>query len=156
MAISKRLQLTILQLLTDAGEPMKTSEIATAVGRTPTAVVRALEGTSAYRLPDTRPAEWTIRTEAPMLTKVVPSKFSDNAYVVSSGSAAGLLKAWNDKHKTVGETLAKFAITPDTDPEKMALQLGTVAGSIAALAYALKSVADDDNWYAKLTDESEK
>ena len=131
---SKKLQLQVLQALKDADRPMRTAEVAAVVGKTAPAVAAALEQSGARKLLG-YPAKWTIDGANTIIgSRIAPSKFEGEQYVVTTAPTDELVAAWNEKCEAVGAALTKLHITPKSDPAELALQLGTIAGSLAALA----------------------
>jgi hypothetical protein len=62
------------------------------------------------------------------------------------------VKIWNSQREAVGKSLQELEITPTLDVKKAADQIGTLAGSLAALAYTLDSVQGMPDWYEIITE----
>ena len=150
--VSKRLQLRVLDTLRTAGQPLTTSEVAMMVNRSFEATRKALNSVGAVRVEDAFPTEWTIATaDTPSSMRKAPSKFSDIEYTVGTKEVPQLVDAWNKQRGKLGEVLALTEINSKADPKHLALQLGTVAGTLAALSYSLSEVANLPDWYDSLT-----
>lgn len=142
----------MLQALADADRPLKTSEVARIVGKSTPATSNALREAGATPVAGVYPTEWATGGDTVLATRLVPSKFDDVQYVVIAADTDNLVQVWNDKREDLASNLAKLSITPKSDPKKTAIQLGTIAGSIGALAYNLHVVAGKPDWYHILTD----
>ena len=152
--ISKRLQLRVLDTLRTANTPLTTSEVAMLVGRSFEATRRALAIVGAVRTDDSYPAKWTIdKQDIPTHLKKVPSKFTDDEYVVTTKAFDQPVVLWNEQRKTLSKAIASLEITPDAKPRELAKKLGTAAGSMAHVAYMLSEAQTHPNWYDELTQE---
>lgn len=153
-SISKRLQVRVLDVLRTADTPLTTSEIAMLVNRSFEATRQALALVGAKRVDDSYPTEWTIDDGfVPATVNRAPSKFADVEYMVSTKPVDLLVNVWNESRASLAKSIADMEITPDSDPKDVALKLGTVAGSIAALSCLLDDVATRPDWYDTLTQE---
>lgn len=153
-SISKKLQLRILDTLRTADTPLTTSEIAMLVNRSFETTRHALSVVGAKRVDDSYPTEWTIDDGfVPSSVRKAPSKFSEIEYTVSTKPVDMLVTAWNSSRANLAKSITDMEITPDSDPKDVALKLGTVAGSIAALSCLLDDVATRPDWYDTLTQE---
>lgn len=139
-------------MLADADRPLKTSEVALIVGKSTPATSNALRAVGATPVAGVYPTEWASNSDTVLSSRIVPSKFDGEQYIVSTVETDNLVQVWNERHDDLANNLAKLVITPKSDPKKMAVQLGTIAGSIASLAYNLHAVADKPDWYLILTD----
>lgn len=154
-AVSKRLQLRILDALRTAGQPLTTSEVAMLVGKSFETTRHALGSIGAVRVADAFPTEWTIATaDTPSSLRKAPSKFTEVDYTVSANNVPNLVDAWNTQRGKLGEVLALTEINSKADPKHIALQLGTVAGTLAALACMIDEVSTLPDWYDSLTKEN--
>lgn len=149
---SRRLKSRVLLALS-GDEPLRTSEVAGIVGASVTATRAALESVGAIRIDTVYPTEWTITppTIPEKGSKAVPSKFTGVEYVVTSKAVDDIVGAWNAQCAALGTAIAASAVVAGSDPKKLAKDLGTVAGSIAALSYALNGVAGKPDWLDILT-----
>lgn len=149
---SKRLKTRVLMALSSNEDGLRTSEIAGIVGASVTATRAALEAIGAVKVAEAYPTEWTIDgTKKPSLSKVVPSKFTGVEYVVTSKEVSDIVSAWNEQCAALGEAISRSTITSDSNTTKSAKDLGTLAGSIVALAFALSEVAGKPDWLDILT-----
>lgn len=123
------------------------------VGKSTQATSSALEASGALRVAGIYPTEWTIvGAETIVGSRIVNSKFDEETYTVSTATSDNLVSVWNAKRQDVADALAKLSISPKIDPKKAALQLGTIAGSLAALAYSLQENSSKPDWYIILTE----
>jgi hypothetical protein len=73
-------------------------------------------------------------------------------YTVSAKQTDDVVAVWNKQHEAVGQALSALVINRDLPIKKVAEQIGTLAGSLAALAYELQQVSDRPDWYDVLTE----
>ncbi len=150
--VSKRLQLRVLDTLRVAGQPLTTSEVAMLVNRSFEATRKALTVIGAMPIADSYPTEWTIATaDTPSTLRKAPAKFTDIEYTVSTKEVPHLVTAWNEQHGKLGELLGATKIDSTINPKHLAVQLGTIAGTLAALACLLDEVAGSPDWLDQLT-----
>lgn len=147
---SKRLQQNCLQILRDANRPMRVSEVSAIVGYSITATTAALKACGAVRNIDVFPTEWTIGDSN--FPKEVASTLEGQKFTVAGPISDDIVNSWNSKCEKLGESIAKMQVTAKSDPKKLGAQLGTIAGSIAKLAYELQSVAGQPDWFQTLTE----
>ena len=147
--ISKRLQLQVTEALAQTGIPMTTNEIAKLIGKSPQATRAALQASGALKLDESWPILWSSNRNS---AKKVPSQFSDVNLTVGAKDVDDILNMWNASHEALGEAIKKLHIEPDSTVSAIATQLGTIAGSIAYLAYQLDNVAGKPDWYEILTE----
>ena len=151
-AVSKRLKLRVLDTLRTANQPLTTSEVAMLINRSFETTRHALTAVGAVRVEDSFPTEWTIATaDTPSAFRKAPSKFTEVDYTVSANNVPNLVDAWNTQRGKLGEVLALTEINSKADPKHIALQLGTVAGTLAALACMIDEVSTLPDWYDSLT-----
>lgn len=151
-AVSKRLQLRVLDTLRTADQPLTTSEVAMLINRSFETTRHALSTIGAVQVPDSYPTEWTIAlADTPSLLRKAPSKFTDVDYTVSTKPVPNLVDAWNKQRGKLGEVLSLTEIDAKANPKQLALQLGTIAGTLAALSYSLSEVAGTPDWHDTLT-----
>lgn len=152
--ISKRLQARVLDILRIADTPLTTREVAMLVNRSYEATRQALALVGAERVDSSFPTEWKIAdSNMPDALKKVPSKFDEVSYTVSTKDVVQLVQVWNSQREATGKAMTDTEITPDSNPKDLAIKLGTVAGSLAALAYQLSEVATRPDWFDVLTKE---
>lgn len=151
---STRLQQQVVELLAAHGKPMRVSEIVPLIGRSTSAISAALKLSAAEPVPGSSPIEWRIHAapSGQMAARHVPSKFEGSSYIVSSTAEPPTIDDWNERKAEVAGMLSGLAVTYKSDPVKLSEQLGTMAGTLAAIAYTLSAVADKPDWYALLTD----
>lgn len=153
-SISKRLQVKVLDAMRTAGTPLTTSEISILVGKSYESTRQALLIVGAEKVDDSFPTKWRMSDVAlPVEGRTVPSNFHGDEYTVSTKPIEGLVQAWNESRESLGASLASTEITPNINPKNLAVQLGTVAGSIAALAYKLDEYATRPDWFESITEE---
>jgi len=153
VTVGSRLQMLVTETLMQAHTPLRTSEVAQITGRSVTAVKAALEASRAERVPGVAPAEWVLPDTDAAGPRQVPSKHKGVQFTVSTKTTDGIVKIWNSQREAVGKSLQELEITPTLDVKKAADQIGTLAGSLAALAYTLDSVQGMPDWYEVITDE---
>jgi hypothetical protein len=73
-------------------------------------------------------------------------------YTVSAKATDDVVAVWNKQHEAVGQALSALVINRDLPIKKVAEQIGTLAGSLASLAYELQQVSDRPDWYDVLTE----
>lgn len=154
VTVGSRLQMLVTEALMQAQTPLRTSEVAQITGRSVTAVKAALEASRAERVPGVTPAEWVLPETGAAGPRRVPSKHKGIEFTVSTKTTEGIVKIWNSQREAVGKSLQELEITPTLDVKKAADQIGTLAGSLAALAYTLDSVQGMPDWYEVITDEN--
>lgn len=150
--ISKRLQASVLDTLRLTGEPMSVKNIAATLGISQQSVRAALENSGAVIADDSRPSLWVL-PESLVGAKRVPCKHNDIEFVVSTKATKDIVALWNKQRATIGSSVAELEIDAKLNPGKTAEQLGSLAGSLAALAYELDQVKSMPDWYEILTDE---
>jgi hypothetical protein len=133
------------------GEPISSNELAKVLGKSPQAVRQALSSSGAIKIDDSRPILWALPGSIRMEQRV-PAKFSDVDYVVSTKQTDDIVAIWNAQREAVGTSLTQLEIVSTMKPGKVAEQVGSLAGSLAALAYALDQVKSMPDWYEILTD----
>jgi hypothetical protein len=149
---SKRLQASVLDTMRMIGEPMSVTELSKVIGKSRQAVRHALQESGAVVIDDSRPVLWAL-PEGMSITKRVPGKHNEVEYVVSTKASSNFVDIWNKQREKIGASITGLAIEPSTDPGDMAVQLGSLAGSLAALAYDLEQVKNMPDWYEILTEE---
>lgn len=157
--VSKRLKLNVANVLQQADEPMRTSEIAEILGKSHTSVIAALRAIGAEQVPDIYPAEWQISEDglAPVtaITAATPrvGESRGRDFIVSAPDMepAELVRNWNQNHEAFGKRIGELAVTEGVDPKELSQQLSNFAGAIAGLAAALAEVADRPDWLDVLT-----
>jgi hypothetical protein len=82
----------------------------------------------------------------------VPSQFNDIELTVGAKEVDNLLPMWNENHEALGDAIKALRINPDSTVSAVAAQLGTIAGSMANLAWQLNEVAGKPDWYEILTE----
>jgi hypothetical protein len=153
-AISKKLQLKVLDALHTAGTPLTTSEVAMLINRSFETTRHALSVVGAIRVDGTFPSEWTIDTSyIPSHIKQVPSKFDELSYTVTTKPFDTPIVLWNEQRDSLSKAIKALEIKPTDNPKDVAKKLGTTAGSIAHVAYRLSEVATRPDWYDILTQE---
>jgi hypothetical protein len=99
------------------------------------------------------PVLWTIDgADGSSVPHRVASKHADVDYTVSAKQTDDVVAVWNKQHEAVGHALSALVINRDLPIKKVAEQIGTLAGSLAALAYELQQVSDRPDWYDVLTE----
>jgi hypothetical protein len=122
------------------------------INRSFEATRKALSTVGAMPVADSYPTEWTIATaDTPSSMRKAPGKFDEIEYTVGTKPVAGLVTAWNAQRGKLGELLSATEINTKTDPKQLAIQLGTIAGTLAALSYSLSEVAGSPDWLDQLT-----
>jgi hypothetical protein len=112
----------------------------------------ALSTIGAVPVADSYPTEWTMSANSmPSALRKAPGKFSEIEYTVGTKPVSGLVTAWNAQRGKLGELLSMTEINTKTDPKQLAIQLGTIAGTLAALSYSLSEVAGSPDWLDQLT-----
>lgn len=152
VTVGTRLQMLVIETLMQARTPLRTSEIAQITGRSVTAVKAALEASRAERVPGVAPAEWYLPESGELGPRRVPSKHADLDFLVSTKTTDNIVELWNKQREVVGQSMKELNITEKLNPKKAAEQIGTLAGSLAALAYTLASVQDMPDWYEIITE----
>jgi hypothetical protein len=152
VTVGTRLQMLVTEALMQARTPLRTSEVAQITGRSVTAVKAALEASRAERVPGVAPTEWVLPDTPAAGPMRVPSKHDGIEFTVSTKTADGIVEIWNKQRDSVGKSLQELEITPTLDPKKAAMQIGTLAGSLAALAYTLAGVQGMPDWYEIITE----
>lgn len=153
MAVSKRLQVRVLDALRLANTPLTTSDVAMLVGKSYEATRQALEIIGAERVDNSLPTEWRIPGAMPEALQNVPSKNSGFDMTVSTAEFPTPVLTWNSQRETLASAIAKLEIKPTDKPSEVALKLGTTAGSMAYIAYQLNELATRPDWYELLTQE---
>lgn len=152
VTVGTRLQMLVTEALMQARTPLRTSEVAQVTGRSVTAVKAALEASRAERVPGVTPAEWYLPDTGAAGPRRAPSKHDGAEFIVSTKTTDDIVAIWNKQHDAVGKSLQELEIVPTLDPKKAAEQIGTLAGSLAALAYTLASVQGMPDWYEIITE----
>lgn len=153
-AISKRLQLKVIDALRTADTPLTTSTVAMLVNKSYESTRQALILVGAERVDNSFPTEWRISgSHTPAELQRVPSKHSDTDLVVGVSHYGTPVAVWNDAKAGLGKSISELSITPDSDPVDIALKLGNVASSIGYLAYKLNEYATRPDWYDALSKE---
>lgn len=153
-AISKRLQVKVLDALRLADTPLTTSEVAMLVNKSYESTRQALLLVGAERVDNSYPTEWRISgSHTPAQVQRVPGKHSDAEYTIGVPVVPDPIVIWNEKREVLGQAIAKFEITPDSNPREMAEMLGNAAGRMAYLAYKLDEYATRPDWYDALSKE---
>lgn len=148
--VSDRLKTQVLDALRQAHDPLTTSEVAAIIGKSQQATRTALVGSGAEKVDSSWPIMWTLPDR--ISDRKVPSQFSDVQLTVGAKDVDDILNMWNESHDALGEAIKRLHINPDSTVSAIATQLGTIAGSIAYLAYQLDNVADKPDWYEILTE----
>lgn len=152
--VSKRLKLSVANVLQQADGPMRTSEIAAIVRKSHTSVNAALREIGAVQVEGMYPAEWQISEEglAPVvaITSTTPrvGEARGQDYLVSAPHMEGpeLVASWNKNHKEFGKRIGALSIDEKADPKELVEQLSVFAGAIAGLAASLDEVKDLPDW----------
>lgn len=153
-AISKRLQVKVLDALRLADQPLTTSEVAMLVNKSYESTRQALLLVGAERVDNSFPTEWRISGSAtPAHIQRVPSKYDETEYTVGASIYDAPVAMWNANKANLAKSIADLDIKPDSDPREIALRLGNGAGTLAHLAYKLSEVATRPDWYDLLTQE---
>lgn len=153
-AISKRLQVKVLDALRLADTPLTTSEVAMLVNKSYESTRQALLLVEAERVDNSFPTEWRISgSHTPAELQRVPSKHSETDLVVGATHYGTPVAVWNEAKAGLGKSISELSITPDSDPAEVALKLGNVASSIGYLAYKLNEYATRPDWYDALSKE---
>ena len=148
--VSDRLRVTVLDALRVAGQPLSALDLASMLGKSPQAVREALKDSGAVSVDDSRPALWTLPGER--MEKRAPAKHTEVDYIVSTKQTDDIVAIWNAQREAVGVSLTQLEIVSSMKPGKVAEQVGSLAGSLAALAYSLDQVKSMPDWYEILTD----
>lgn len=148
--ISARLQNQVLDALNSTSVPLTTADVSNIIGKSAQATRTALIASGAIKIDNSYPIMWT----APNRNKIrkAPSQFDDVELTVGAKDVDDLLNMWNEHHEALGESIKSLEITPDSTVSAIAEQLGTIAGSIAHLAWQLSDVAGKPDWYEILTE----
>lgn len=152
-AISKRLQVKVLDALRLANTPLTTSEVAMLVNKSYESTRQALLLVGAERTDDSFPTKWKISAEAPANVQSVPSKHEGFDMTVSTTEFPAPVLTWNTQRESLGTAITKLEIKPTDKPSELAKKLGTTAGSMAYVAHRLNEVATRPDWYEILTEE---
>lgn len=153
-AISKRLQVKVLDALRLADTPLTTSEVAMLVNKSYESTRQALLLVEAERVDNSFPTEWRISgSHTPAHIQRVPNKHTDAEYTIGVPVASNPIAVWNDKRDALSKAIAQFEITPDSDPIESAQMLGNLAGRMSYLAYRLDECATRPDWYDLLSKE---
>ena len=152
--VSDRLKFQVREALATIGQPATTADVAALVGRSHNSVRVALrDAGSVVQLDGSYPVLWTIDgADGSTNTRRVASKHADVDYTVSAKQTDDVVAVWNKQHEAVGQALSALVINRDLPIKKVAEQIGTLAGSLAALAYELQQVNDRPDWYDVLTE----
>lgn len=153
MAVSKRLQVRVLDALRLANTPLTTSDVAMLVGKSYESTRQALELVGAERVDNSLPTEWIIAGNVSEVVQTVPSKNSGFDMTISTAEFPTPVLAWNSQRETLANAISKLEIKPTDKPREVALKLGTTAGSMAYVAYRLNELATRPDWYEALTQE---
>lgn len=148
--VSDRLKTQVLDALRQAHDPLTTSEVAAILGKSHQATRTALIGSGAEKVDSSWPIMWTLPDR--ISSRKVPSQFSDVELTVGAKDVDDILNMWNENHDALGEAIKKLHINPDSTVSAVATQLGTIAGSMAYLAWQLSEVANKPDWYEILTE----
>lgn len=150
--VSDRLKNQVLEAMRTIGKPASTGDIAALVGRSPNSVRIALREVAAQQ-DGSYPLLWSLpQTNGMTVSRRVFSKHTDVEYVVSAKKQSDIVSVWNKQREAVGNALAALEIERGIDVKKISEQVGTLAGSLASLAYDLQQVSDRPDWYDVLTD----
>jgi hypothetical protein len=152
--VSDRLKFQVREALATIGQPATTADVAAIVGRSHNSVRVALrDAGSVVQLDGSYPVLWTIDgADGSSVSRRVASKHTDVDYTVSAKQTDDVVAVWNKQHEAVGQALSALVINRDLPIKKVAEQIGTLAGSLAALAYELQQVSDRPDWYDVLTE----
>ena len=152
--VSDRLKFQVREALATIGQPATTADVAAIVGRSHNSVRVALrDAGSVVQLDGSYPVLWTIDgADGSSVSRRVASKHADVDYTVSAKQTDDVVAVWNKQHEAVGQALSALVINRDLPIKKVAEQIGTLAGSLAALAYELQQVSDRPEWYDVLTE----
>lgn len=150
--VSKRLQTQVLDLLRLTDEPMSTQDVALVLGKSQQAVRIALNECGAWRVDESHPVLWTVPDTMKKATRRAPSKYAEIDLTVSTASVDNIVDTWNASVDTLSKAISELRIDPKSNPKKEAERIGTVAGSMAYLAYELNEVAGKPDWYEILTE----
>jgi hypothetical protein len=152
--VSDRLKFQVREALATIGQPATTADVAALVGRSHNSVRVALrDAGSVVQLDGSYPVLWTIEgPNGATASRRVLSKHADVDYTVSAKATEDVVAVWNKQHEAVGQALSALVINRDLPIKKVAEQIGTLAGSLAALAYELQQVSDRPDWYDVLTE----
>ena len=148
--ISTRLQTQVIDALRQASVPLTTSDVSNIIGKSAQATRTALIASGATKLDDSWPIMWTLPDR--ISGRKVPSQFNDVELTVGAKEVDDILNMWNESHEALGEAVKRLHINPDSTVSAVAAQLGTIAGSIAYLAWQLDQVASKPDWYEILTE----
>jgi len=151
--VSKRLQTQVMDLLRLTDEPMTTQDVAVILGKSQQAVRIALNECGAWRVDDSYPVMWTVPDSLKVSTRRAPSKYAEIDITVSTMAVDNIVDNWNASVESLSAALSQLVITSDSNPKKEAERIGTVAGSMAYLAYELSQVANKPDWYEILKGE---
>ena len=148
--VSDRLKTQVIDALRQARTPLTTNNVANLIGKSQQATRTALIAAGAERVDDSWPVLWTVADRNTI--RHVPSQFSDIQLTVGAKDVDDILNMWNQNHEGLGDAIKSLFINEDTTPSFIAEQLGTIAGSIAYLAWQISEVADKPDWYEILTE----
>ena len=142
-----RLVATTLQTI----GPATVRDVATTAGLAYNTVKTALMVLSAALVPNTYPAEWEIdlanvdaslfQAPGPKLTKTASTTSVD---LVQSD---GWVPRWDALRPKFGVTISHLAIDPAVDPGKLAEDFAKGASTLASIAYALRQVENQPEWF---------
>lgn len=152
--VSKRLKISVANVLQQAEGPLRTSEIAAILGKSRTSISSALRAIGAQQVPDMFPAEWIISSEglAPVTAitaatpRVGPSRGQDYLVSAPEMEPVDLVANWNKNHKAFGKRIADLSIDENADPKELVEQLAQFAGAIAGLAAVVDEVKGRPDW----------
>jgi hypothetical protein len=133
------------------GEPVSVNTLAGTLGKSPQAIRQALDGSGVIKIDDSRPVLYAL-PDTMIGARRVPSKHDEIEYVVSTKAADAIVELWNSQRESIGGSLARMEIVSSMKPGAVAEQIGTLAGSLAALAFELDQVKSMPDWYEILTD----
>ena len=148
--VSDRLKTQVLDALRQARDPLTTSEVAAILGKSHQATRTALVGSGAEKVDSSWPIMWTLPDR--ISDRKVPSQFNDVELTVGAKAVDDILNMWNSSHEALGDAIKRLSINEDTTPSAISEQLGTIAGSIAYLAWQISQVAGKPDWYEILTE----
>lgn len=148
--VSERLKTQVIDALRRAHDPLTTAEVAAIIGKSHQATRTALVGSGAHKLDSSWPIMWTAPNRNS--DRKVPSQFSDVELTVGAKDVDDILNMWNESHEALGDAIKALHVTPDSTVSAISTQLGTIAGSIAYLAWQLSEVAGKPDWYEILTE----
>lgn len=157
--VSKRLKLSVANILQQAEGPLRTSEVAEILGKSHTSINSALRAIGAVQVEGMYPAEWIISEDglAPVtaITSTTPRVGASRGqdFLVSSPEMepAQFVATWNEHHKAFGKRISALSIDENADPKDLVDQLASLAGAIAGLAAALDEVKGRPDWLDALS-----